>query len=119
MKSRLRVITLFDRPPVRIDEDRWPVIAQAYDCDDHDTPAESTREWTLKIRRRGGQYLVYGVARSVRPGEPALRRGGYLVDSLEDVGLLVVSLVERLGLSGWFPAHLGDALLADLPSEVL
>lgn len=63
---KTRTITLTDRPPVKIHEDQWPVIAMgsAYD-DDSSQPGNSpNREWTRQIRVRrheDGRVIVYGV----------------------------------------------------------
>lgn len=115
-----RTITLFDRRPAEIDEDKWPVIASASDCDDRAHPFQANREWILKIRkeaapsRRTQRYLVYGVYRSKFESDTDLR-GGYLVTSNDEMAITraVWELVARLD----FDTHLGDAVIADLPAE--
>jgi hypothetical protein len=119
-----RTITLFDRRPVKIDEDAWPEIASASDCDDRAHPFQANREWILKIRKqidgpqspagRTQRYLVYGIYRSKFETETD-RRGGYLIASNNEQAVIkaVWELVERLG----FDSRLGDQVIADLPAE--
>lgn len=120
-----RTITLFDRRPVTIDEDNWPVIAQTSETDRPDVPAEWNREWILKIRReqpgtgsfaRTARHLVYGVYKS-RWGKEPDRRGGYLIESNNEAHVVqaVWDTVERLG----FDKRLGDEVIGDMPAEVL
>ena len=64
--SKTRTITLTDRPPVKIKEDEWPVIATgSADDDDSSQPGNPpNREWTRTIRVRqhtDGRAIVYGV----------------------------------------------------------
>jgi hypothetical protein len=59
-------ITLTDRPPVKIQEDEWPVIAlgSADDDDSSHSGHQPSREWTRTIRVRqhtDGRVLVYGI----------------------------------------------------------
>jgi hypothetical protein len=121
-----RTITLFDRPPVRINEDNWPIVASTVAFDDERVPAQANREWHLKIRQekrafaRASRYIVYGVYSSAWEHE-ADRRGGYLVDEpqrdkvMPRVVQAVWDLVERLG----FEHRLGDEVIAGLPAEEL
>ena len=124
-----RTITLFDRRPAEIDEDKWPVIAEVSDCDDRKHPFQANREWTLKIRKeepdtaepstragRTQRYLVYGVYRSKFESDTD-RRGGYLVASNNESAVVeaVWRLVKRLD----FDTRLGDELIADMPAEEL
>jgi hypothetical protein len=115
-----RTITLFDRRPVEIDEDKWPVIASTSDCDDRRHPFQANREWILKVRANGqldveGQAIVYGVYISKFETDVDLR-GGFLVDNTtQAVTDAVWRLVERLQ----FDTRLGDEVIADLPAEVI
>jgi hypothetical protein len=125
-KDTTRFITLYDRPPVKIDEDAWPIIASTVAFDDERVPAQANREWHLKIRQekrvfaRAPRYIVYGVYTSAFEHE-ADRRGGFLVDEpqrdkvMPTVVRAVWDLVERLG----FEARLGDEVIAALPAEEL
>jgi hypothetical protein len=58
-----RTITLTGRPPVKIDEDNWPVLADASD-NEHDGQVQSqanrTSKWWVKVRQHDdGRTLVY------------------------------------------------------------
>ncbi len=104
-----RTITLFDRRPVTIEEDNWPVIAEASECDnadkraqlpsadpDCDCPAQGDRTWTIKIRQERQEAvspsrphltpraIVYAAYTTswVRSGDRS-QRGGYLVDEAD------------------------------------
>jgi hypothetical protein len=62
----MRTITLTDRPPVRIEEASWPIVAVgSADEDDSNQPGNApNREWTRTIRVRqhaDGRAIVYGV----------------------------------------------------------
>jgi hypothetical protein len=63
--STTRTITLTDRPPVRIREDEWPILAEAsYHDYDGEYASQSFRHWRgwLKVRRhQDGRTLVYAV----------------------------------------------------------
>lgn len=109
-----RTITLSDRPPVRIDTDEWPVIAESHDFDGEHA-SQAIYRWTLKVRRHAdGRCLLYGVSTSAWPSEPD-RRGGVLLGEGADLIAAADQVAKRLGL----PAHLYDELIADLPAEVI
>ena len=59
-------ITLTDRPPVKIIDADWPVIAHgSYDRHDGQVESEANRIWSLSIRVRrhaDGRLIVYGTA---------------------------------------------------------
>src|SRR6516225_4535246 len=105
-KDTTRYITLFDRPPVKIDEESWPIVASADDCDDRPHPFQANREWIIKIRQEERVF-----ARAPR----------YLVDEpqrdkvMSRVVQAVWDLIERLG----FDTQLGNEAIADLPPEEL
>ena len=58
-ESKQRTITLTDRPPVRVKEDQWPLIAHgAY----NEFQANRTRKIDFRVRRhQDGRAIVYGV----------------------------------------------------------
>lgn len=61
---KTRTITLTDRPPVRIKENEWPVLAHGH-WSDHDNQYEfqANRKWRVNIRVRqhvDGRAIVYG-----------------------------------------------------------
>ena len=61
--SKQRTITLTDRPPVKISEDNWPLIANASD-EDHDgqvrCQANCVSEWDIRVRQHAdGRAIVY------------------------------------------------------------
>ena len=61
--SKLRTITLTGRPPVRIDEEDWPVLASATDST-HDGQVECEANvrtsWGIRVRQHeDGRHLVY------------------------------------------------------------
>ena len=58
-----RTITLTGRPPVTIDEDQWPIIAQAKDSE-HDGQVECQANvkssWSVRVRQHeDGRAIVY------------------------------------------------------------
>ena len=61
---KTRTITMTGRPPVKIREDEWPIIA-AGDWDEHDgqIAQQANRTWSLTLRVRqhaDGRAIVYG-----------------------------------------------------------
>lgn len=61
--SETRTITLTNRPPVKIREDAWPVIANASDKDydnQYEFQANRTWKWFINVRQHeDGRTLVY------------------------------------------------------------
>ena len=57
-----RTITLSDRPPVEIDEEKWPLVARSqYELEFDRRPY---RTWRLHVRQHAdGRSLVYGTYR--------------------------------------------------------
>lgn len=84
---RTRTITLTDRPPVRIVEEDWPIIAEAYgdsyvgsDYSRHQQARAhgEVDRYTLRVRQHAnGRTLVYGVldAADAAWGAPACGKG--------------------------------------------
>ena len=59
------VITLTDRPPVKIRKDDWPILAEATDseCDsEYEFQANRTSKWALRVRQHtDGRAIVYAI----------------------------------------------------------
>lgn len=62
--NKTRTITLSDRPPVRIQEDNWPLLATAADKDydnQYEFQANRISKWFLAVRQAADDYrtIVY------------------------------------------------------------
>jgi len=108
------IITLTGRPrPVEIDEDEWPILAQA-EWEEGEKKLER-RVWQLIVRQHeDGRALVYGVFETHRRGEHP-RRGGELVPPGGDIPETVHRVAESLGFDPW----LAEETIGDLPPEEL
>jgi hypothetical protein len=108
--AKLRTITLTDRAPVRVREDRWPVIAEALAYNDT-IVSQATRSWTLKVRRHAdGRSIVYGVFKTAFRHEHDWR-GGELLHGKDEL----IAAIRRVGAR--FPEHVVDECIANLPPE--
>lgn len=130
--QKTRTITLTGRPPVRIDEAAWPVIAHG-SWSDHDGKVESqaNRTWQLDIRVRqhaDGRAIVYGVYQygthwqhesdeSHRVGQ-LLSQGGDRPAAINAVG---AQLIERIDDEAVHRRvrDVADECIGDLPAEAL
>ena len=140
--SKTRTITLTDRPPVKITEEDWPVIATglADDDDDHGRGNLPNREWTREIRVRrheDGRAIVYGIYdyTTCFQGEAGAyaRRGellplpvtyGEIIAAIRAVGAALAEAESDAALDDnrkdsrqWRAAV--QECIADLPAEVL
>ena len=126
-KPKVRTITLTDRPPVRVREDLWPVIASARRGDGA-VECQDNHRWHLTVRRHAtattgdeytphedGRMIVYG-SNTAGPGgvhqgwEEA--RAGEMVEPGEDVAAVVRRVGERARCS----EAMIDECIADLPA---
>lgn len=111
-EAKHRTITLTDRPPVRIREDAWPVIARASDWDG-EFEFQSHRKWTIIVRqnRGDGRTIVYGVFETDWPGEMSLRGGELLTPPegtvISDAFYVVVDTMVSMG---WIKRGAGPTL---------
>jgi hypothetical protein len=128
--STQRTITLTARPPVRIEEGEWPVIARgsgdSYAGGDFGKHRQALAQgevdtYSLRVRMHAdGRHLVYGVLVSANaawraPAGGECRRGGELLDKEEDV----VSAILRVGEDLHIPDGVVRECIADLPAEEL
>ena len=103
-KPRTRIISLTGRPPVRIREDDWPIIAEGkWDRYDGKTYSQANRTWSIGIRVRQNQHdgraIVYGVYDydSSFAGEPSeLRRAGVLVEPGGHIAIAIERVCQQL-----------------------
>ena len=127
-----RTITLTDRPPVKIDEDNWPVIASAKDYE-HDGQVEcqanQKSSWWIKVRQHeDGRTLVYAGysydtnwqnARSLAHKHGQRLPSGPVDDICHAIKSVCADMEagEHDGddASRW--KRLGDECIADLPAE--
>jgi hypothetical protein len=115
--NRWRTISLTGRPPVRIEESDWPVIAEALV-----NASDGSASWvTLKARRHDdGRVLVHGVLVRVGDG-PA--RAGYLLDRDPDGEAILAAMhstvedLPHVALIDW--AKLEDQFVAALPAVAI
>jgi len=127
--TKTRTITLTDRPPVRIIEDEWPIIASSAVCEaqsDYGLRQQAIGhgegdEHRLTVRQhQDGRALVYGVlsAADRALGAPAggmSWRGGELLADGDDLA----KAIWRVGESGGILDTVIRACIADLPAEEL
>jgi len=128
-----RIITLTDRPPVKIREDEWPVIAHGvYSDHDNEFESQANRKWRCNVRVRqhaDGRAIVYGIydydtawrgERGFAAKSGALLgAGANLVDAINDVGRDLTNTALEANHEG-FVAHISEAVrdcIADLPAE--
>ena len=65
--DKKRTVTLTDRPPVKISEAAWPVIAKASNHDTH-YEVQANNLWHITVREHDdGRRIVYG-SKSAGPG---------------------------------------------------
>lgn len=91
-----RTITLTNRPPVRIDEDAWPVLAQSSYSDwVNQFKFQANRTWDGSIRVRqhaDGRAIVYATCThdSAFQGERGFsQRAGELLDKGSDAAAII------------------------------
>lgn len=137
---KTRIITLTDRPPVRIREDEWPEIASATG-DSWDGPFDPARHnqalmrgeldrYSLRVRQHndGRRMLVYGVVTpGIAPrGQGHDRRGGRLLKRhdvrppyTEAGAAALVQAIRRVGAELEIPDRIIRGCIADMPPEEL
>jgi len=109
-------ITLTGRRPVTVNDDAWPIVAEAESLNDN-APNPPNRRSVIYIRQHAdGRNIVYGWFRSAWQGEPDAT-AGYILDAPDDGAIAgaVADVAERIDA----PAYMVDAVMADLPAEVL
>lgn len=101
---KMRTITLTDRPPVKIREDEWLVLAggEADDDDSNQPGNKPNRKWKRQIRVRqhgDGRVIVYGVydydTQFQGEAGAAARRGVLLNGSPTMDG--IITAIRRIG----------------------
>jgi hypothetical protein len=123
-----RTITLTSRPPVKIQDDQWPLIAHAY-WHDGVVECQANRKGWLKVRQHAdGRIIVYGGYDSNWPKEPNLRGGEILIPPGDgpltpDDGRVVddrvlAAAIHRVAASVRC-AEIAEHCIADLPAEVI
>jgi len=114
--STTRTITLTGRPPIRITEESWPIIASAKDWD-NTYECQANRTWRLTVRQHAdGRAIIYGAHATQWVGESG-RRGGVYCDSPDTTTQDIVDAIQMVGESLDFSDQLIAECLADMPAE--
>lgn len=116
-KTKIRTITLTDRPPVRIKEENWPRIASAHLHNSRSgIESDASRNWYLNLRQHAdGRRILYGKHTTHWQGERYLF-GGELLSPGDDVASVARRVSETIGYE---EPDLARELLADMPAEDL
>ena len=120
--TKTRTITLTDRPPVKIREDEWPIIARGDErpgsvVNGTPVPDYETDRYTIRVRQHAdGRSLIYGVidAATVWTGTEDWR-GGELLAADADIA----RAIRRVGESGHIIDSVIRECIADLPAVEL
>lgn len=98
-----RTITLTDRPPVRIREDQWPIVAHGnYEDFDNQYKFQANRTTDIDIRVRmhtDGRAIVYGTydySTRFQQGRGLVVRSGKLCDPGADLPSAIREVGEQL-----------------------
>lgn len=111
--TKTRTITLSNRPPVKIKESEWPVIAKASWCDNPAIPVQANRSASVRVRQHAdGRAIVYGTYETQWQGESELK-SGLLLDAGADVAAAIYEVVDDIGVTATMAAE----CVADLPAE--
>lgn len=119
-------ITMSERRPLKIDQERWPVIARATWTDSAIAP-QANRERYIKVREHeDGRRIVYGAYSTRWQGERGAE-AGYLVDAAgrdaagraigPDEAETVRAIRRVAGVIG--DDGLGAECIGDLPAEAI
>lgn len=112
-QQKTRTITLSGRPPVRITEADWPVIARASEHDGGTVESQANRTWDLRVRQHAdGRAIVYGVHWTCWQGESG-SRGGEMLAAGDDIAAAILRVAETIDSD----ARLAQECIADLPAE--
>ena len=131
-EPKMRTITLTDRPPVRIKEDQWPMIAHGRFKDwDNQYEFQANRTWQIDIRVRrhaDGRTIVYGLYDydthfqgeqcEVRRVGVVLAPDGDLPGEIKEAAEQMIERVSDDGMHDHIRAA-ADACIADLPAQEL
>ena len=104
-------VTLSGRRPVRIQKDRWPVIARVKRS--RGEAADQTICHLIVRQHQDGRTLVYGVSES--PSEDQTQRAGCLLEAGADTCKAIREVSGELG----FDPNTAQACIASLPAEDL
>lgn len=122
-ESKTRTITLTDRPPVKIKDDAWPIIADAKDDsfsgNDYGRHQQALGqgeldEYTIRVRQHAdGRAIVYAIldAATAWTGSED-HRGGELLDPGADLA----AAIRRVGDGCGIPDSVIRECIADLPA---
>lgn len=114
-ETKTRTITLSNRPPVKIKESEWPMIAKASWCDNPAIPVQANRSASVRVRQHAdGRSIVYGVYESQWQGESTLK-SGVLLDKGADIAAAINEVVNEIGVTTTMAAE----CIADLPAVEL
>lgn len=106
-----RIITLTNRPPIKIVDDDWDLIAEAKDFDGQ-VECQANRTTWLKVRRHtDGRVIVYGGYDTAFQSERRLR-GGEVLAAGKDVVAAIGRVAETCQATG-----IAADCIADLPAE--
>jgi hypothetical protein len=113
MTDKTRTITLSNRPPVKISEATWPVIAKGDWTDNMTIPSQANRKAFVRVRQHAdGRMIVYGTYSTQFAGELDAKAGMLLAVG-DDVAAAISRVVEDLGDL----PRLASECIADLPAE--
>lgn len=115
---KTRTITLTGRPPVRVSEDVWPIIASARRHDGK-VECQANHCWYLTVRQHAdGRTIVYA---SEQAGSGGVYQGyeGATAGEVLDAGQDVASAIIRVGTDARCSRAMIDDCIADLPAEDL
>lgn len=113
MDNDTLIITLTDRPPLRVRKSEWPVIARADAHNGREHESQANRRWTLRVRQHSdGRTVVYGTYDSQWQGEHGAR-AGELMGARGDV----VAAIRRVADAIDAPDRLAQECIADLPPQ--
>jgi hypothetical protein len=124
--SKQRTITLTDRPPVRIVEEAWPLVAQSDWAAGESATATEARAQVRVRRHEDGRVLVYGTYRCKGEWRGMTARAGFLLLGGQDTAHAIRGTTKALSAyedlpEGWVPdwQRLADECIASLPAEVI
>jgi|SRR6187399_2657789 len=117
MENETLTITLTGRAPVKINKDKWPVIASASWHDGKEFESQSNRRRRVTVRQHeDGRAIVYAVFDSNWQGEADIRRGEMFLEQDDaDIPGAIHRVTEAIGGN----EALAEQCIADLPAITL